>query len=293
MRRLLPLAVLLIIPLLSVAQNKQIVVRSFEASNIADMRARTSPVYDNNNQLAALIEITFAGADTTAHFEGIIGKPIVRPNQLLIRVPEGVPRIIMSIPGFKPLTFRFPVRLIPISGQVYKLDLEIVEPAKRRNIIIPTFSYNQAQNSYGLLLGICKENGMFVRIKSDFSTRLNPTADCTAEGTVNGVKGWFTGEAETNRVAITAGYLRHLFNFSKSSATYIYVGGGYGSRVLAWRMFGINGEYEYARVATHSFNGYEAEAGLILRLGGFALSAGVQTNQFKYFEANVGLGIMF
>jgi hypothetical protein len=35
------------------------------------------------------------------------------------------------------------------------------------------------------------------------------------------------------------------------------------------------------------------EAGLILRAKNIALSAGIQTNSFKYVEATIGVGIMF
>ena len=45
--------------------------------------------------------------------------------------------------------------------------------------------------------------------------------------------------------------------------------------------------------ASNSFTGYEAELGLIYRPGVISFSAGVQTNQFKYYEANVGIGLMF
>ena len=86
---------------------------------------------------------------------------------------------------------------------------------------------------------------------------------------------------------MTGGYLRKL-----ADPLYLYVGGGYGSRILAWKMY-ADGDYAWARVTDNSFTGYEAELGLIYRPGIIAFSAGVQTNQFKYYEANVGIGVMF
>ena len=83
------------------------------------------------------------------------------------------------------------------------------------------------------------------------------------------------------------GYLRKIID-----PLFMYVGGGYGSRVLAWKMF-ADGNYDWARVTPSSFTGYEVELGLIYRPGVIAFSAGVQTNQFKYFEANVGIGVLF
>ena len=39
--------------------------------------------------------------------------------------------------------------------------------------------------------------------------------------------------------------------------------------------------------------GIEADLGLVLRGKNIAFSAGIQSNSFKYFEATVGIGIMF
>ena len=110
---------------------------------------------------------------------------------------------------------------------------------------------------------------------------------------IDGIKGWFTGEIETKRLAFTAGYMRQLFSATHNSSLYLYAGGGYGYRALLWRMYGNDGGYEYAKVSPASVSGYEIEAGLVYRLGGIAFLAGVQTNQFKYTEASLGIGVMF
>ena len=39
--------------------------------------------------------------------------------------------------------------------------------------------------------------------------------------------------------------------------------------------------------------GIEAELGGIYRIKNVAISAGVQTNSFKYWESTLGVGIMF
>ena len=46
-------------------------------------------------------------------------------------------------------------------------------------------------------------------------------------------------------------------------------------------------------VTLKDYKGIEAELGVMGRFGIFALSAGVQTNSFKYMEFNVGVGVMF
>ena len=79
------------------------------------------------------------------------------------------------------------------------------------------------------------------------------------------------------------------------NAAYLYLGGGYGARKVVRQSFdGVNGEKQYVQVAApHSFTGFEIETGVIFRLQAVAISAGVQTNQFRYVEANLGIGVMF
>ena len=55
---------------------------------------------------------------------------------------------------------------------------------------------------------------------------------------------------------------------------------------------GINSD-KWAENTDESFNGVEADLGLVLRAKNFAFTAGVQSNSFKYFEATLGVGIMF
>ena len=292
MRRFFALSILFLFSLLSLAQERRLVIRHFGPGDIGDMRARTAPVYDNNNRLAALIEISFSEDDEVL-FDGIVGAPIHHTGEWLVRVPEGLRRLKVTVPGCKPIEYAFPEALLPESGRVYKMDLGIETTVKLRTLILPSFSWNKSQNSYGVMLGFCKKNGAYLRAKTDFTFGLNPVLACDADGHVNGIKGWFSGEAQSSRFALTAGYLRRLFDISRFSSMYGYIGGGYGSRILAWQMYGSDGDYELVRVTPNSFTGYEVETGILLRLGGFALSAGVQTNQFKYVEANVGIGIMF
>ena len=87
--------------------------------------------------------------------------------------------------------------------------------------------------------------------------------------------------------------MRHLTDLGDNGSLYAYVGGGYGTRTLAWQMYGSDGDYQYAKVVPSSFSGIEAETGVVVRLGGVVLSAGAQTNSFKFWEANIGVGVMF
>ena len=296
MKRFYAIVFLVLLSLAAGAQNRRLIVRSFAKSDIGDMRARTSPVLDRNKRLSALLDISFAAPDTTLRFEGIVGEPVHYPGEWLVHVPEGTARLKISMDDCKPLDYAIPSGLAIESGTVYLMDLDIEEAVKVRTLIMPAVSAsfsNTTHLSYGLMLGICKKNGGYLRVKSDFSFGLKTSAQCDADGLIDGVKGWYTGESKKSRFALTAGYLRHLTEMGDNASLYAYAGAGYGSRVLAWQMCGDDGSDQYVRVAPSSFNGLEAEAGIVFRTGGLAVSAGVQTNSFKFYEANLGIGVMF
>jgi len=292
MKKLFTLLLLLLTVVTAGAQNRRLIVRSFSASDIGDMRARTSPAFDKNNKLAALIDITFAASDSTLVFEGMVGEPIHFPGEWLIHVPEGTSRLKVSMDDCKPLEFTIPAGIAIESGMVYLMDMDIEEAVKLRTLILPTLSMGFASPmhmSYGIMVGFCKLNGGYFRIKTDFSFGLKTTAECDADGVIDGVKGWYTGETKKSRFAVTAGYMRHLVDIGDNSSLYAYVGGGYGNRTLAWQMSGG----EYAKVVPSSLSGVEVETGALYRIGGVAVSLGFQTNSFKFFEANLGVGVMF
>lgn len=297
MKRLsVTILMLALLSLTASAQNRRFVVRSFTPSDLGDMRARTAPVMDNNKKLTALIDISFAASEADVRFEGTVGEPVRFPGEWLVRVPEGASRIKISMEGCKPLEFTIPENVAIESAMVYLMDLDVEEAIKMRTLIMPSLSLGFSKPmdlSYGLMVGLCKRNGGFLRVKTDFSFGLKTVADCDAEGLIDGVKGWYTGEARKSRFAITGGYMRHLVETGENSSLYAYVGAGYGTRTVAWQMVGAGGEQQYARVAPSSFKGVEAELGLVYRLGGVVFSAGVQTNSFKYYEANLGVGVMF
>ncbi|MFK2252510.1 hypothetical protein ACIXNM_14545 [Bacteroides fragilis] len=76
---------------------------------------------------------------------------------------------------------------------------------------------------------------------------------------------------------------------------YLYAGVGYGSRNYAKEVDGeVDGiQNPYVKINSDCYKGVEAELGAVARFGGVAVSLGVQTNQFKQVEANIGIGIMF
>jgi hypothetical protein len=292
MKRFFFLLALLALPFLLQAQDKRLVVRRFDM-NQGDLRAKADPVYDKTHKPAALVEIVFTDRDSIRIEGNIVGNPEHDPGKWAVYMPEGAQWIDLSAAGYAPVRFAFPAETPLLSAHTYLLELGVKTSRSSSvnpmwTLVMPTFSYNQSQLSYGLMLGLGRKNGGYVHAKTDFHFGINPSLSCDADGNIQGVKGWFSGEPHKSRFAVTAGYLRQLVQ-----PLYVFVGGGYGSRILAWEMYGAEGSYDLVRVAPSSFTGVEAELGLIFRLGGFALSAGVQTNQFRYYEANVGIGVMF
>lgn len=287
MKRILYLAVMLFVPALLFAQDKVIVVQNFDV-NLEDMRAKTDPVYDMNNKAAALIEIISSSKDTLHIDSDRIIQRQHYPGKWIVYLPEGTPWIDIAVDGCEPLRFEFPLKKQLHSAHSYVLELSIRVKNPMSTLIMPTISLNKSQVSYGLMLALCKKNGGFLHAKTDFHFGLNPEQSCDGEGYVDGIKGWFNGNSSKSRFAITGGYMRQII-----PQLYVFVGGGYGSRILAWEMYGSEGSYEYVRVEPYSFTGFEAELGAIYRIRNFAISAGVQTNKFKYVEANIGIGVMF
>ena len=285
--------ILLLLPVLLQAQDRVMVVRSFDV-NLADMRAKAEPVYDSNRKPAALIEIVCASKDSLHIESDRMLQQQHFPGKWVIYLPEGTSWIDIAVDGCEPLRFDFPADKPLISAHAYLLEVAIKVKNPMRTLIMPTFSYNKSQLSYGLMLALGKRNGGFVHAKTDFHFGLNPELSCDAGGNVNGTQGWFTGESQKSRFAITAGYMRQIFEPKNGNmGFYAFVGGGYGSRILAWEMYQAENTYEFVRVEPSSFTGFEVELGALFRIGPVSISAGVQTNQFKYYEANVGIGVMF
>jgi len=287
MKRILILTTLVLLPFLIHAQERKIVIRGFDVK-LGDMRAKTEPVYDRSGKPTALIEIISSSSDSLFIESDNIAERRSSLGKLDIYLSEGTQWIDILVEGCEPCHFEIPDDKPLISAHVYLLDIGIKVLNPMRTLIMPSFSYNKSQLAYGLMLGIGKKNGGYIRAKTDFNFGLNPTYSCNDAGVIDGVQSWFTGESKKSRLAFTAGYLRQIID-----PLYIYVGGGWGTRILAWQMYVDENTYEWARVSSNSFSGFEAELGAIFRLGSFALSAGVQTNQFKYVEANVGIGVMF
>lgn len=140
------------------------------------------------------------------------------------------------------------------------------------------------QMSYGLMLGYVKKFGGYAKFRSDFNFAQGSYL-CNSAGEIEGGGYlWASGAKRQSRMQATAGVL-----FRAAKWLYPYAGAGYGSRSVQWQDW----EGNWAQISDYSCTGVAAEAGLILKMGPVAVSAGVSNTAFKYTELEVGVGIMF
>lgn len=249
-----------------------------------DLTARTLPRLDLNDDPCSVIKVIASSSDL--HFEGnVMGKPVVRDGEVLVYVAEGTKNITIRSPKYGVVRYDFPQTIARQS--VYELTLQLIESTanKTRILVMPNISYHTSQLSYGLMIGVVKKTGGYVKVKSDFG-KVSSDYDVTNDGYISGSETlpWYSGDTKKSRFAVTGGILQRF-----AIPLYGYAGVGYGSRNYAWGTT----DGKWAKNLDHSYSGVEAEIGFIYRLGDIAASAGVQTNSFKYFEACVGFGIMF
>lgn len=153
-------------------------------------------------------------------------------------------------------------------------------------LILPVVGIHPSQLSYGVMAGYVRRTGGYVKFRHSFSKASDDGEVCDDAGIVSstGESRWYSGRTEKSRLALTAGVLQRLWR-----PVYLYAGLGYGTRVQSWETVGG----EWIKNRDHSFTGVEAELGGIARMGCLAVSVGVQTNRFKYVEANVSIGVAF
>lgn len=133
--------------------------------------------------------------------------------------------------------------------------------------------------AYGLMLGVVKDNGFYVKGLASFSTE---TVQFEREGA--GLNDFTFAEGDTDKQSLyfSGGYLRKL-----CKPLLMYVGAGYGKHDEIW----TTTEGYKVKNKDLTDEGVLFEGGLVLRAGAFAVSAGVQTLKFKTCALQVGLGV--
>ncbi|WP_300703494.1 PEGA domain-containing protein [Bacteroides sp.] len=189
--------------------------------------------------------------------------------------------------------FFFPIDSLVtiVAGETKILTCNMVSTIKprapRRMLVMADMGYQSSQISYGGMIGFVRENGAYIRFRSDFGS-VSTDLECNDTGTlISGGEGkpyYKKGMEYKSRMSVVAGYLRHLWK-----PLYCYVGAGYGQRSLAWET--VDGEL--VKNIDHSAVGVAGEAGLLLNVGKFAVSVGYHTVNLKNHELGASVGIMF
>ena len=179
------------------------------------------------------------------------------------------------------------------SLHIYDAKISVVRDHgdKTRTLLMPVISVGGIMN-YGIMVAFAKTIGPYFKFKYNFeatsaSTSVDDNYKIDGGGTV-----FTSGKSKNARLSITGGVLFRLFQDNIKNTThafYGYAGGGYGKADLLWEDIDQN----WYTNKDHSHGSFEIEAGIIYRSNAFAIMAGVQTNEFSYMEANIGVGVMF
>lgn len=263
---------------IAIAHGQEIQVKSFQKLD-RDLEARTQPRLDLNDNPCSVIKVVTSGSDF--QFEGnVIGDPVVRKGEILVYMTQKSKRLTIKHDKFGVIRYEFPETVG--KQEVFELVLRLVEDKnnKLRTLVMPNLSYGSSRLSYGIMIGIVKKTGGYIKVKSDFGSI--SAKEAVDKDKVDSY--WYTGEEQHSRLAVTAGLLQRI-----ATPLYLYAGAGYGYKNVAWETV----ESVWMKNKKISYSGVEAEVGGIYRFNNLAVSLGVQTNSFKLFEGCLGIGIMF
>lgn len=267
----------------SYSLNAQELQSEFETL-VGDPYASRYERLDGNEDACAVLRVSVSDASKYKFSGNIIGDIIYGPGEAIIYMAARSRTIRISSDKFGTHDYEFPERLQ--SKVSYRLTLKVIlsEAQKTRTLVMPVMGIGKAP-SYGIMLGIVKKWGAYAKVMHSFNS-LSTDLTCDESGNIGGdsQKGWFTGEKENSRFSITGGVMYRV-----ALPVYFYLGAGYGYKKLGWETEGG----KWAEVSNHSTKGLETEFGVICRIKNFALSAGVQNNQFKNWDAIAGAAFMF
>ena len=169
-----------------------------------------------------------------------------------------------------------------------------VQNAKVKTLVLGQIGYSVApQMSYGAMLGqMYGGYGWYVSARSNFQFGAQAIGSCDANGLVDGVKPFYSGNTSSSHLAIHGGFMMNMLekvSKKKFNTLGVYIGGGYGKREL----LAETTDGEWIKYAPTSHNGFAGNVGLFGSIAGVTLNVGVSTINFKYVDLEVGIGFMF
>lgn len=163
---------------------------------------------------------------------------------------------------------------------------ETKQHSKSLTFINANVAYSVApQLSYGFTIGRVKKVGWYVSAMSNFNfDAMGASLECDEIGRIDGEAAYYTGETTTTRLSVVGGMA-----FKVAKPLCLKVGLGYGIRQLAWH----DNKDHWVKNTGYSTSGLDYNAGVMLMLGGFNISADVVTTDFNYMELKLGIGFSF
>ena len=276
----------------NISSAQEIKVQSFQKLE-KDLLARIQPRLDLNENPCSIVRIVSSDAKDLIFEGNIVGEPVYFAGEVVVYMPNGSKRLIMRSDKYGVLRYDFPQK---IEYQVvYEARLKLIRAKDDRwkGLVMPILGYDFQRMSYGIMFGVVKRTGGYIKAKTNFNSFKFPTNSYPITLTLNeGIatdvstknEVWLSGEEKHGDFSITGGVLQQIWK-----PLYLYAGAGYGvhERILQT----IEGHW--AECQDNTYRGVEAEIGALFQVKGAAISLGIQTNSFKYSAMNVGIGYLF
>lgn len=184
--------------------------------------------------------------------------------------------------------------ITPILDDTLSSYQRYAQNAKMKTLVMGQIGYSVApQLSYGAMVGqIYGGYGWYVNVRSNFQFSHSAIGSCGADGLVDGVKPFYSGNTSSSHLAIHGGFMMNVLekvSKNKFNTLGVYIGGGYGKREL----LAETTDGEWIKYAPTSHNGFAGNVGLFGSIAGVTLNVGVSTINFKYVDLEVGIGFMF
>ncbi|MCD7851308.1 MAG: nuclear transport factor 2 family protein [Parabacteroides sp.] len=176
---------------------QEIRVKSYKALE-RDLTARTQERLDRNDNPCSVIKIVSSGKDFS--FEGnVIGDPVVKNGETMIYITEGTRRLTIRHAKYGVLRYELPERVK--KQTVYELALKLIEDKnnKLRTLVMPVAGINPEQFSYGIMVGLVKRTGGYIKARYSFKNVSTDNMECDDSGVLTGTEGslpWYSGNTE-------------------------------------------------------------------------------------------------
>lgn len=247
----------------------------------ADLEALLNPVV-RSGMNTALIRVE-VDRDEVIFSGDIEGPPIRVDGGWDVRISPSAKEMVVKVKGYPALRYDFPMDLRP--SAVYLMHISIPDEDRFKALVATVAGFHPSQSSLGLMAGLGRRSGLYLKVKSDFRRTPYTVSHCDEDGMLpDGTRGWFTGDADKSRLAATVGAYTHV----KGPVSF-YAGAGYGRRILAWKSY----DGEFVKVSPYSFAGVEAEFGFMTTFRSMSVITGISSTNLGWVEGDFGIAYVF